>query len=149
MCRQLCHGILCGWECTNRCYFFFVIEWLPTSHQILVCLQALSWGLGELVAAAVGWYFSLFYTYLYDADCPRPFISEYTCGTGPDELSTEQAIAHQSRAVHSSSSSSCHYVSNKGWRFVWLTFWLHHPIPLSLSLLLPPPRDTKVSPLAP
>ena len=23
MCRQLCHGILCGWECTNRCYFFF------------------------------------------------------------------------------------------------------------------------------
>lgn len=65
---------------------------------------------------------SLPYTYLHNTDCPRPFISEYTCGTGPDELSTEQAISHQSRAVHSSSSGSCHYVSNKGWRYIWWTF---------------------------
>lgn len=54
----------------------------------------------------------------------RAFIAEYTCGTGPDEISTGTALAHQSRATHSSSSSSssCHYVSNKGWRYVWWTF---------------------------
>ena len=54
----------------------------------------------------------------------RAFIAEYTCGTGPDEISTGAALSHQSRADHSSSSSSsqCHYVSNKGWRYVWWTF---------------------------
>lgn len=62
------------------------------------------------------------YTQLQGVNYPRPFISKHTCGTGPDELSTEQAIAHQSRAVHSSSSGSCHYVSNKGWRYIWWTF---------------------------
>lgn len=62
------------------------------------------------------------YTPLHNANYSRSFISKYTCGTGPDELSTEQAISHQSRATHSSSSGSCHYVSNKGWRYIWWTF---------------------------
>lgn len=98
-----------------------LIEWVPASHQFLVCLQGLFWGLGELVAAALGWFVSRSIILIYGANYPRPFISKYTCGTGPDELSTEQAIAHQSRAVHSSS-GSCHYVSNKGWRYIWWTF---------------------------
>jgi uncharacterized membrane protein len=60
----------------------------------------------------------------------RIFIAMYTCGTGPDEVSTSQsmssrrALGHSSSASSSSSSSasSCHYVSNKGWRYVWWTF---------------------------
>lgn len=35
-----------------------LIEWVPASHQFVVCLQGLFWGLGELVAAAVGWFVS-------------------------------------------------------------------------------------------
>ncbi|RDW86260.1 uncharacterized protein DSM5745_02902 [Aspergillus mulundensis] len=80
-------------------------ETLPASHQFLVAMQGLFWGLGQLVSYAVGW----------------AFIAEYTCGTGPDKLSTEQALGHQKRAG-SGSGSSCHYVSNKGWRYVWWTF---------------------------
>ncbi|PYI08750.1 MFS general substrate transporter [Aspergillus sclerotiicarbonarius CBS 121057] len=85
-----------------------LLESVPASHQFLVSMQGAFWGLGQLVASAVGW----------------AFIAEYTCGTGPDEVSTGTALAHQSRATHSSSSSSssCHYVSNKGWRYVWWTF---------------------------
>lgn len=61
----------------------------------------------------------------------RAFIALYTCGTGPDEVSTAQAMSRKARALghsssasssSSSSSSSCHYVSNKGWRYVWWTF---------------------------
>lgn len=99
-----------------------LIEWVPASHQFLVCLQGAFWGLGELAAAAVGWFVSRLIIIINSANYHRPFISEYTCGTGPGELSTEQAISHQSRAVHSSSSGSCHYVSNKGWRYIWWTF---------------------------
>ncbi|PWY80749.1 MFS general substrate transporter [Aspergillus sclerotioniger CBS 115572] len=80
-----------------------LLESVPASHQFLVSMQGAFWGLGQLVASAVGW----------------AFIAEYTCGTGPDEVSTGTALAHQSRAT---SSSSCHYVSNKGWRYVWWTF---------------------------
>ncbi|RAK95582.1 MFS general substrate transporter [Aspergillus ibericus CBS 121593] len=89
-----------------------LLESVPASHQFLVSMQGAFWGLGQLVASAVGW----------------AFIAVYTCGTGPDEVSTGTALAHQSRATHSdsssssSSSSSCHYVSNKGWRYVWWTF---------------------------
>ncbi|CAI7657731.1 unnamed protein product [Penicillium crustosum] len=90
-----------------------LLESLPASHQYLVALQGVFWGLGQLVAAAVGW----------------AFIALYTCGTGPDEVSTSQsmsskrALGHSSSASSSSSSSSsCHYVSNKGWRYVWWTF---------------------------
>ncbi|GFN12471.1 sugar transporter [Aspergillus tubingensis] len=87
-----------------------LLESVPASHQFLVAMQGAMWGLGQLVAAAVGW----------------AFIAEYTCGTGPDEISTGAALSHQSRADHSGSSSSsssqCHYVSNKGWRYVWWTF---------------------------
>ncbi|OJJ31227.1 hypothetical protein ASPWEDRAFT_163100 [Aspergillus wentii DTO 134E9] len=86
-----------------------LLESLPASHQFLVSMQGASWGLGQLVSAAVGW----------------AFIAEYTCGTGPDEISTAQSMSsHKIRATgHSgSSSSSCHYVSNKGWRYVWWTF---------------------------
>lgn len=35
-----------------------LVKWAPPSHQFLVCLQGLVWGLGELVAAAVGWFVS-------------------------------------------------------------------------------------------
>ncbi|RAL07267.1 sugar transporter [Aspergillus homomorphus CBS 101889] len=91
-----------------------LLESIPASHQFLVTIQGAFWGLGQLVASAVGW----------------AFIAEYTCGTGPDEISTATALSHQSRATHSGSggsssagnSSSCHYVSNKGWRYVWWTF---------------------------
>ncbi|KAJ5371744.1 hypothetical protein N7517_003750 [Penicillium concentricum] len=90
-----------------------LLESLPASHQYLVALQGVFWGLGQLVAAAVGW----------------AFIALYTCGTGPDEVSTSQSMAHKRALGHSSSassssdsSSSCHYVSNKGWRYVWWTF---------------------------
>ncbi|KAJ5511219.1 hypothetical protein N7453_003322 [Penicillium expansum] len=91
-----------------------LLESLPASHQYLVALQGVFWGLGQLVAAAVGW----------------AFIALYTCGTGPDEVSTSQSMSSNKRALghsssstsSSSSSSSCHYVSNKGWRYVWWTF---------------------------
>ncbi|KAJ5157741.1 uncharacterized protein N7482_008841 [Penicillium canariense] len=91
-----------------------LLESLPASHQFLVALQGVFWGLGQLVASAVGW----------------AFIGLYTCGTGPDEVSTSQAMSRKARALgHSSSASSsssgnssCHYVSNKGWRYVWWTF---------------------------
>ncbi|KAE8153639.1 major facilitator superfamily domain-containing protein [Aspergillus avenaceus] len=88
----------------------YLLEFVPTSHQFLLCLQGVFWGLGQLVASAVGW----------------AFIAEYTCGTGPDEVSTAQAMGHSKQvSTHSgggSGSSSCHYVSNKGWRYVWWTF---------------------------
>ncbi|PIG89639.1 sugar transporter, partial [Aspergillus arachidicola] len=82
-----------------------LIESLPASHQFLVTMQGAFWGLGQLVSAAVGW----------------AFIAGYTCGTGPDAISTSQALStHSSRAEGSTqssqSSTSCHYVSNKGWR---------------------------------
>ncbi|PYH91319.1 sugar transporter [Aspergillus ellipticus CBS 707.79] len=83
-----------------------LLETVPASHQFLVAMQGAFWGLGQLVASAVGW----------------AFIAEYTCGTGPDEISTGAALSHQSRAASASSSASCHYVSNKGWRYVWWTF---------------------------
>ncbi|KAL4893258.1 major facilitator superfamily domain-containing protein [Aspergillus ambiguus] len=89
-----------------------LLEWVPPSHQFLVAVQSVFWGLGQLVAAAVGW----------------AFIAGYTCGTGPDAVSTEQSISgHAARSTDSSShssqsSASCHYVSNKGWRYVWWTF---------------------------
>ncbi|KAB8210158.1 major facilitator superfamily domain-containing protein [Aspergillus parasiticus] len=88
-----------------------LIESLPASHQFLVTMQGAFWGLGQLVSAAVGW----------------AFIAGYTCGTGPDAISTSQALStHSSRAEGSTqssqSSTSCHYVSNKGWRYVWWTF---------------------------
>ncbi|RAH81138.1 MFS general substrate transporter [Aspergillus japonicus CBS 114.51] len=51
-----------------------LLESVPASHQFLVTIQGAFWGLGQLVASAVG------------------------C------------------------SSSCHHVSNKGWRYVWWTF---------------------------
>jgi hypothetical protein len=39
-------------------------------------------------------------------------------------MSSRRALGHSSSASSSSSSSasSCHYVSNKGWRYVWWTF---------------------------
>ena len=61
----------------------------------------------------------------------RAFIALYTCGTGPDEKSGAFSVkrAHTGSGSSSSSSSSsgssdasCHYVSNKGWRYVWWTF---------------------------
>lgn len=55
----------------------------------------------------------------------RAFIAEWTCGTGPDEESTaSQSFSRRAGDSGSSSSSdsSCHYVSNKGWRYVWWTF---------------------------
>ncbi|KAJ5689944.1 hypothetical protein N7462_004336 [Penicillium macrosclerotiorum] len=89
-----------------------LLESIPASHQFLVALQGVFWGLGQLVASAIGW----------------ALIALYTCGTGPDEISTAQAmsrraLAHSNSTSSSSSSdSSCHYVSNKGWRYVWWTF---------------------------
>ncbi|KAL4946097.1 hypothetical protein BDV06DRAFT_235346 [Aspergillus oleicola] len=82
-----------------------LMETLPASHQFLVAMQGLFWGLGQLISYAVGW----------------AFIAGYTCGTGPDSVSTEEALAHGKRAG-SGGGSSCHYVSNKGWRYVWWTF---------------------------
>ncbi|KAL2821201.1 major facilitator superfamily domain-containing protein [Aspergillus granulosus] len=80
-----------------------LVEILPASHQFLLAVQGAFWGLGQVVAYAIGW----------------AFIEEYTCGTGPDSVSTEQELGHSKRA---GSDSSCHYVSNKGWRYVWWTF---------------------------
>ncbi|KAL4975207.1 major facilitator superfamily domain-containing protein [Aspergillus desertorum] len=81
-----------------------LVEMLPASHQFLVAMQGMFWGLGQLVSYAVGW----------------AFIAEYTCRTGPDKVSTEQALGHSKRT--GGDVSSCHYVSNKGWRYVWWTF---------------------------
>ncbi|KAJ5708546.1 hypothetical protein N7488_008347 [Penicillium malachiteum] len=86
-----------------------LLESLPASHQFLVALQGVFWGLGQLVASAVGW----------------AFIALYTCGTGPGEKSGAYSVtkrAHSSSSSSSSDSASCHYVSNKGWRYVWWTF---------------------------
>ncbi|KAL3461017.1 major facilitator superfamily domain-containing protein [Aspergillus heterothallicus] len=86
-----------------------LVEMVPASHQFLLAAQGAFWGLGQVVAYAIGW----------------AFIEEYTCGTGPDSVSTEQALGHSKRAAGSGSSgsdSSCHYVSNKGWRYIWWTF---------------------------
>ncbi|KAL3488035.1 major facilitator superfamily domain-containing protein [Aspergillus germanicus] len=84
-----------------------LVESLPASHQWLLAAQGAFWGLGQVVAYAIGW----------------AFIEEYTCGTGPDSVSTAEALGHSKRAgTASDSSSSCHYVSNKGWRYVWWTF---------------------------
>ncbi|KAL2837626.1 major facilitator superfamily domain-containing protein [Aspergillus pseudoustus] len=87
-----------------------LLEMLPASHQFLLAAQGAFWGLGQVVAYAMGW----------------AFIAEYTCGTGPDSVSTEQVLGGNSKRAGSSSgndsSSSCHYVSNKGWRYVWWTF---------------------------
>ncbi|KAJ5719967.1 hypothetical protein N7493_006845 [Penicillium malachiteum] len=86
-----------------------LLESLPASHQFLVALQGVFWGLGQLVASAVGW----------------AFIALYTCGTGPGEKSGAFSVtkrAHSSSSSSSSDSASCHYVSNKGWRYVWWTF---------------------------
>ncbi|KAJ5887234.1 hypothetical protein N7504_011281 [Penicillium tannophilum] len=90
-----------------------LLESLPASHQFLVAMQGVFWGLGQLVASAVGW----------------AFIAIYTCGTGPDEKSGAYSVTSHKRAhsgssssSSSSSSASCHYVSNKGWRYVWWTF---------------------------
>ncbi|KAL4924522.1 sugar transporter [Aspergillus undulatus] len=81
-----------------------LMEFLPASHQFLIAMQGLFWELGQVVSYAIGW----------------AFIAGYTCGTGPDSVSTEQALGHGKR--DGSGSSSCHYVSNKGWRYVWWTF---------------------------
>ncbi|RHZ47811.1 uncharacterized protein CDV56_101323 [Aspergillus thermomutatus] len=91
-----------------------LLEVLPASYQYLVAIQGALWGLGQLTASAIGW----------------AFIEQYTCGTGPDELSTAavlssikaRTITHSSSGSSRSTSSSCHYVSNKGWRYVWWTF---------------------------
>jgi hypothetical protein len=77
-----------------------------------------------------GFQFFTFNISLAKAMVYRAFIALYTCGTGPDEVSTAQVLSRalgQSRSTSSSSSSSssdssCHYVSNKGWRYVWWTF---------------------------
>lgn len=58
-----------------------LIEWVPASHQFLVCLQGLFWGLGELVAAAVGWFVN---------HCP---ILIYTILTAPGHLSANTPAA--------------------------------------------------------
>ncbi|KAL4951031.1 major facilitator superfamily domain-containing protein [Aspergillus filifer] len=83
-----------------------LVETLPASHKFLVVMQGLFWGLGQLVSYAVGW----------------AFIAGYTCGTGPDAVSTEQALGSHSKRAGSGGGDSCHYVSNKGWRYVWWTF---------------------------
>ncbi|KAE8387411.1 hypothetical protein BDV23DRAFT_174657 [Aspergillus alliaceus] len=62
-------------------------------HQYLLTVQGVLWGIGQLVSTVAGW----------------DFIAGYTCGTGPDTVSTEQALQ---------SSASCRYASNKGWRYV-------------------------------
>lgn len=109
----------------------YLIESLPASHTWLVAAQGIFWGLGRLVAYAVGW----------------AFLELWTCGTGPDAEST--ASTYSRRAGHtggassssstassasssSSGASSCHYVSNKGWRYTW---WCFGCITLFLYLL--------------
>lgn len=97
----------------------YLIESIPASHQWLVAMQGVSWGLGQLVAYAVGW----------------AFIEQYTCGTGPDEESTASSFGRRQHSGGSSSSSgsnSCHYVTNKGWRYTW---WCFGCITLFLYLL--------------
>ncbi|KAL4970159.1 major facilitator superfamily domain-containing protein [Aspergillus stella-maris] len=82
-----------------------LVETLPASHQFLVAMQGLFWGVGQLVSYAIGW----------------AFVAEYTCGTGPDAVSTEQALGGHSKRAGSGGGDSCHYVSNKGWRYFWWT----------------------------
>ncbi|KAH8681089.1 sugar transporter [Xylariales sp. PMI_506] len=114
-----------------------LVESLPASHQWLVAMQGVFWGIGELVAYAVGW----------------AFIELYTCGTGPDETSTASSFSRRAGGSNSSSgssgsgASSCHYVSNKGWRYTW---WCFGCITLFLYLLrfFFPLRETPKSLLA-
>lgn len=100
----------------------YLLESLPASHAWLVAAQGVAWGLGQLVAYAVGW----------------AFVELYTCGTGPDSESTASSFSRRQNhsgsgsgssssggsttSSSSSSSSSCHYVSNKGWRYTWWCF---------------------------
>ncbi|OBT63397.1 hypothetical protein VE03_07125 [Pseudogymnoascus sp. 23342-1-I1] len=67
-----------------------LVESIPASHQWLVSLQGVFWGLGQLVASLIGW----------------AFIEGWTCGTVGGKIG----------------SATCHYVSNKGWRYAWWTF---------------------------
>lgn len=99
----------------------YLLESLPPSHSWLVAAQGIFWGLGQLVAYAVGW----------------AFIELWTCGTGPDAESAasrsfSRRADHPSSGSSSSSSTSCHYVSNKGWRYTW---WCFGCITLFLYLL--------------
>lgn len=112
----------------------YLVESIPASHQWLVAAQGVLWGIGKLVAYAVGW----------------AFIELWTCGTGSDSESTASSFARRQSSGHSSSSSSstssstttsssssssassCHYVSNKGWRYTW---WCFGCITLFLYLL--------------
>lgn len=98
----------------------YLIESLPASHAWLVAAQGAAWGLGRLVVYAVGW----------------AFVELWTCGTGPDEESTASTFGNAKRqhdgsgssgstsssTSSSTSASSCHYVSNKGWRYAWWCF---------------------------
>lgn len=106
----------------------YLIESLPASHTWLVAAQGIFWGLGQLVAYAVGW----------------AFIEQLTCGTGPDTSSgsfkraghtgsgSSSTSTSSSGSSSSSSTASCHYVSNKGWRYTW---WCFGCITLFLYLL--------------
>ncbi|PSS05248.1 major facilitator superfamily domain-containing protein [Coniella lustricola] len=90
----------------------YLVESVPASHTWLVAAQGVFWGLGQLVAYAVGW----------------AFLEQWTCGTGPDASSGSFKRADHtgsgsgSGSGSSSSSSLCHYVSNKGWRYTWWCF---------------------------
>lgn len=79
-----------------------LVESLPGSHYYLVAMQGAALAFGSLVADLIGW----------------TFIEQLTCGTGPDETSTASTFSSRAAA----SSSSCHYVSNTGWRLIWWTF---------------------------
>lgn len=97
----------------------YLQESLPASHSYLVAAQGAAWGLGRAASYAIGY----------------AFISEWTCGTGPDAQSgtlhnRAQTGSGGGGGSGSSSSSStasaatsalCHYVSNKGWRYTWWT----------------------------
>lgn len=91
-----------------------LLESLPASNQYLVAMQGAAWALGDTASNLIGW----------------TFTQQYTCGTGPDATSTASSFIAEltasgvelAKGVSSQSSSSCHYVSNKGWRYIWWTF---------------------------
>ncbi|KAJ5461090.1 uncharacterized protein N7458_002642 [Penicillium daleae] len=86
-----------------------LLESIPASHQFLVALQGVFWGLGQLVASAVGW----------------AFIALYTCGTGPDEciIIQQQQLFLPLR-------------QQQGMALRMVDLRMHHFVPVSLSFVL-------------
>jgi MFS family permease len=117
-----------------------LIESLPVSHHYLLAMQGAFFAIGTLVASLIGWTFTEQYT------CGTYATTATASTSGSAAASTTSAAAaaghtrtardvvevaarqfynlaaEGSEGISASGNSSCHYVSNKGWRYIWWTF---------------------------